>query len=633
MHFSFSPFLFLLGLLTTLSSWGQVDSTYRLGTVEIKATKIRQLPVGSPRQIWESEALENSTANHLASLLNEKGGVYIKNYGIGSLATSSIRGGSSGHTLVLWNGLPLQSPMLGLLDLSFLPTAGAEEITFQKGGNTALWGSGAIGGLVSLKNQTDFKDRFSIKNQTTLGSFGYLQEQAQLKLGNSSVQSSTKFFYEKGENDFEFRPAPSLPKQRQTNAHFTQQNILQDFYWKVNQHHQLNLHFWRQDIHRAIPPTIVQNSSVAYQEDWSNRLLAHWKHIGNNAIWEVKTGFFDESQDFVNERIQLTAHNHFQSFFGELTRQWDWREQHQFFLGGTHTYTKAQSKNYAQAIPEHKSALFFSWKWQQANWAMQTSIRQEMVEGALVPLVPVLGLQYYLAPFLNIQLKISKNYRLPTLNDRYWKPGGNPALQPESGWSEEVSLQAKHKKNNWQLEYTLTGFNRQIDNWILWTLAEQQNFWSAHNLSQVWSRGIEQNITLQYQSSEWRTSLNIGYDYIRSTNQVAIELPRIAKGDQLLYTPIHQASGKIDGHWKGWYGSYHHQFIGSAIGINEAIPAYQLGTIRLQYSLAGKNYQSKLFFNLYNIWDAQYVIVERRPMAGRHYQLGISFHLNRKKKV
>ena len=35
---------------------------------------------------------------------------------------------------------------------------------------------------------------------------------------------------------------------------------------------------------------------------------------------------------------------------------------------------------------------------------------------------------------------MARSYRAPTLNERYWVPGGNPALLPEAGWGSEAGL-------------------------------------------------------------------------------------------------------------------------------------------------------------------------------------------------
>lgn len=50
---------------------------------------------------------------------------------------------------------------------------------------------------------------------------------------------------------------------------------------------------------------------------------------------------------------------------------------------------------------------------------------------------------------------ITRNYRFPTLNDLYFLPGGNPALNNESGFTYETGLSFSVDKDN---VYTLSRF-------------------------------------------------------------------------------------------------------------------------------------------------------------------------------
>jgi len=182
---------------------GQIDSVL-IPTIEITATqKLKSAHVGSQGQQWKTKHLQTLPSNNLAELLSSEAGVFVKNYGTGSLSTTSIRGGSAGHTLVLWNGVPLQSPMLGLLDFSLLPLNGSEEILFKPGGNSAIWGSGAIGGVLSLNNEADFNNTFTFLNNTKIGSFGQFQEQLKFGFGNQKFQSVTKLFHQKADKLFQ----------------------------------------------------------------------------------------------------------------------------------------------------------------------------------------------------------------------------------------------------------------------------------------------------------------------------------------------------------------------------------------------------------------------------------------------
>ncbi|MEM6316817.1 MAG: TonB-dependent receptor plug domain-containing protein [Bacteroidota bacterium] len=607
------------------------DTTLSIPSVEIKSTKVRNQSVGGNTQAWTPAQLDRLPANNLAELLAHQTGTYIKSYGLGSLATSSVRGASAGHTLVLWNGLPIQSPMLGQLDLALLSLQAMESVEFTRGGNAALWGSGAIGGIVNLDNQANFSQKLHVKSNTLFGSFGQFQQQLDVGLGNQKIQSVTRLSHQQATNDFYYFLADGLPERQQTNAQLSQQSLLQDLYWKWNDRRQVALHFWHQQSDRQIPPTNVQNRSEAHQDDLATRVIMEVKQVTDRGLWQAKMGFFNEHLNYFDDLILLESRSHFQTYLAEITGQWNWKEQHQFLVGNTHTYTRAWSAGYRENVPsEYKSALFTSWKYQTEKLKTQLSLRQEIVDNQWVPLVPAFGFDFYVNPDFSIKGKVSRNYRLPTFNDRFWLPGGNPDLLPESGWSQELTLAKTRKKSGLQLQTSLTVFNRTIDNWILWSIREGQSFWSANNITKVWSRGLEPRLTLSYPLKNSTLQFRGGYDYIRSTNQVPLDNPKMAAGDQLIYTPIHQAFGTLSWEWKGLYVAYQHDFTGKTDGINDPLESFQVGNIRLQYTGNITKYKGTLFLNFNNLWDVDYLVVERRPMPGIHFQMGVKVSFNEK---
>jgi len=624
----------ILSMLLILSFCvqAQIDTTIVLEEIEVKSVQIRQQAIGSNVEEWDVADLQSVSSNNIADLLSSESGVFIKSYGLGSLSTSSLRGGSAGHTLVLWNGLPLQSPMLGLLDLSLLPINSAEEISLQKGGKSAAWGSGAIGGLISLKNKPDFSNKLTLASSVALGSFGYRQQQFQYGFGAKKFQSRTKIFGQQAENDFSYFIAENLPNRKQTNAGLLQQNIMQDLYWKLKNEQQLSVHLWWQNSNRQIPPTNVQNSSVARQDDRSFRGIVNWKKVGNNNILEAKGGYVKEDLDYFDAAQLLESRSEFETLFGEFTTQFSFKNNMIFHVGMTHFYTKAESEGYENTPFENKTALFASYRYEDKKLKIQASLREELVNGQFIPFTPDIGMNFQLFPRLHIKGKLSRNYRLPTLNDRFWKPGGNENLLPEFGWSEELTLftylvQSKSIQSN----FSLTGFNRIIKNWIWWSRKEGENFWSAQNLAEVKSRGAEVKLVISYEKNDWRMSLKSAYDFIHSTNQIAIENPRIAAGSQLFYTPIHRffANGKIE--WKSFSLLYQQQFSGATKGINQDLSSYFYADLRLQKNFNKNDINGSIFLSINNLWDEDYFIIERRPMPGRYFQTGINFFFYDKK--
>lgn len=625
----FLPYFFCLNLILISlgESIGQSDSIRVLDEVRIEATQHRESGVGSQIIRWDKDALSALAFASIADLLENESNTFIKSYGLGSLATSSIRGGSAGHSLMLWNGIPISSPMLGQLDLSLLPINAAEEVYLEKGGNSVNWGSGAIGGVIGMNNKADFQNSFELSNSNFIGNWGQLGQNIGLKLGNDKFQSQSKFAQVQAQNDFQYLPAPGLEEVRQSNAALFQRNFLQDLYWKPGKRHQLGLHYWQQFSDREIPPTLVQNRSLAHQDDLSLRLMMDWKYVGNKNKSEVKAAFFDEKLNYFDDLISFASESRFKTYWFDAQHQYALSALQSLSIGTTGNYTEAWSGGYRNGRTEWRSAVFASWKYNSQRLGIQLGVRQQWIAERRIAPIPHVGMQFHFSPSWQAKMKVSRNFRAPTLNDRFWSPGGNPDLEAESGWSEELSFAFKKEKNTVLLESSLTVFNRQIDNWIMWTIKRGENFWSAQNINRVWSRGIEPRFSMTYHRPQFSLKLKGAYDFVLSTNQIALGRPSIAAGEQLFYTPRHQAFSLLKINYKQVSMSYRHHFASESKGINEEVPAFQTADANISYRWSKSILSGSIDFRVQNIWDARYFIIERRIMPGRNFRLGINFTL------
>ncbi|MCB0629008.1 MAG: TonB-dependent receptor [Saprospiraceae bacterium] len=619
----------LLGLHFT--AFAQSDTLIELPEVQIAASTLRSQTTGGHSRQWNTDELQETTPTNLGDWLSREGGLFLKSYGNGSIATTSIRGGSAGHTSVLWNGLPIQSPMLGQLDFSLFPVGFIDRARLVYGGNSAAWGSGAIGGVIELDNRMPADSTFALSGRTTLGSFGLFDQQLSSQFSNGKWSADTRLFYRRARNDFPYRLRPDLPEKRQTNAALQQEGILQNLYWKPRSNQELGLHLWVQQSEREIPPTTVQNQSQARQEDRFFRFALSWKNVTRQGVWQARLGIFRELIDFQDEQILLQSLTGFWTVQGEMSRQWVWSDHHHIQLGVQQSWLTAQAEAYTAPPEQWRSAPFLRYRYQREPWQLQFNLRQELVDGQFLPLIPGLGADFSVNGWLTLQAKVSRNYRLPTFNDLYWQPGGNPDLLPESGWSQEGGFQLHFNRNRQHFSYRLTAFNRQIENWILWSRPADQAFWSSNNIAKVWSRGLEQRLNWQQSIAKWKIHLQLGYDLIRSTNEVALENPKIEKGEQLVYVPRHQAFAGLDLRWQQWHWQYRQTYTGSVHTLNtDDLAAYHLGFTSLSYRLSVKNWTTQLFFNIDNLWNTDYRVIERRVMPGRNVQLGLLLQIQKK---
>ena len=95
--------------------------------------------------------IEQSQAPDLPDLLARQAGIDVaRSGGPGQASTIFLRGGNSGHALVLVDGIRVNPATQGAIDFAHLPLAQIERIEIVRGPRAALWGSDAIGGVIQI---------------------------------------------------------------------------------------------------------------------------------------------------------------------------------------------------------------------------------------------------------------------------------------------------------------------------------------------------------------------------------------------------------------------------------------------------------------------------------------------------
>lgn len=606
---------------------GQVDTIVDIDPVLVFDQPLRTQSTGTQSKIINPEKSGNQTASNVAELLDLSGLLFIKTSGPGGLATTSIRGASASQTLVLWNGLPIQSPMLGQLDFSLLPASFVDVISITPGGAASSWGSGAVAGAILLENKVTSYN--SVEASYAVGSFSQHEHHLKLNLGGKKLRSETRLLFHSSENDFYFQPFRRAPRIRQEHAHFKQKGLLQSFSYSMSSNQELDFHIWLQNAEREIPPLLTQVRSLATQEDYFTRFALNYRKIGNQGQHHLKLAYFDETNAYSDPFINLISNNTFSTFLADFEKQWYLLEEFRLSAGTTYARTKAQTAAYLDPKTDNQMAVFINGFVPLGRFQLLASLRKQWAEDQNVPLIPSLSLEYQWSEKILLKARISHDYRLPTLNDRFWVPGGNPAIRPEHGWSEEIGLQLKSENDQVKWTGHLTFYNRLIDDWIIWTRMESQSFFSPRNITRVWSRGIEPGVEFKFISPEtmnfWGVDLNGHWQ--KSTNQREVNNPDLEVGEQLIYVPEFQLSSRLFVSWKDIAVSYQHQITGGYRGINVRLPAYQVGYFNLSFPFRLFKQVSELALRVNNVWDRQYQVVEQRPMPGRNFKASILFEI------
>jgi vitamin B12 transporter len=107
--------------------------------------------LGAAATVIDATEIARSKTTSVLDLLRTVPGLdVVQSGGPGGVTSLFLRGTSSTQTLVLVDGVPLNSPYFGGTDLSAVSTANVERIEVVRGPFSALYGSEAIGGVVRI---------------------------------------------------------------------------------------------------------------------------------------------------------------------------------------------------------------------------------------------------------------------------------------------------------------------------------------------------------------------------------------------------------------------------------------------------------------------------------------------------
>ncbi len=116
---------------------------------------IRQTDLTTNSLIIDQARLQYHTTRYLTDFLKSIAGLSVSSSGSpGSFTQIRIRGSEANHMLVFIDNQAIASSLDGSFNLAQIPTAQINRIELLRGGQSALWGSGAISGVINIITQS-----------------------------------------------------------------------------------------------------------------------------------------------------------------------------------------------------------------------------------------------------------------------------------------------------------------------------------------------------------------------------------------------------------------------------------------------------------------------------------------------
>ena len=648
------PFLFTL----SLASVAQND-TILLDYVEISASAINnKVQEKAMERKIDTAIMQRLQTAPLSQLLIQHSPVYIKTYGPGGTASASFRGTTSSHTLVLWNGLQLNSPSLGEVDFSTIPVFFTDEISLQWGSKTSA-NSGGLGGVVNIANNQKFNEGLILDAKQTYGSFNTWGSYLTLGYSAKNVIARVKAYRNSSDNDFTYTNIATIPHQemKQKNADFVDYGVMPEVQIRMK-NSLLTLVSWNQWSHRNYPqimPNAFNNVKEFTDNDFSRNFISY-KYYWNSGRVEVKSAYFHERQNYflesytsngnpVSQMNTLNKSDVFRQVADlqqDLFKSWKLYAKIQWDSENV-TSTDYDNDTHVQTYgsvslqdAEHKTRNILSFYAAvdgmiYRDLDLRLTLRNDIVDEKSAGFFPTATLVYRM-PFvkgLSFNAGYSHNYRNPTLNDLYWNPGGNENLKGEDGKTIDFDINYLYDNVNFNLDFRTGLYYSKVNNWIQW-VPTNYRYWMPRNVSEVMARGAEMHLKMNYRYALWTFSLSGNYVYSHTTDESEYAQQYDTDGKQLIYIPKHHANAFVEVRWKTWNLNYTFEFTGerkTSMNDDEFF-AYQLPFYTLHHVSFGKQlHRFRIEFKINNLLNADYQTILWRAMPGRSYEIYLEFKL------
>jgi len=575
----------------------------------------------------------------LSTVLSQISTVFIKEYSPGNLATTSFRGTPANHTQVEWNGISLSNPMLGQSDLSQIPVSAFDEIEILYGAAGLTKTSGAFGGVVNLVTNPDWNNRINATVAQTLASFDNYTTLADAIAGTSSFQSHTRFNYGSALNDFPYTNDTGITVY-QHDARVRQYGFSEEAFWKIRDQHLVTARVWYTYDFRDVPP-VVEGTAAYYPQTILNKTLRsiiEYKLVERTWNFSVKSSLVNQFMNYTSDSMLINNDHNSYSWFSTARFTWTGVKNLSLKPGIDYTYDYVKSDAY-DGVKTRNTLGFYL----EASYAFnkhlksQVVLREDFLDGAFMPFVPSLGLEY--KPFNKINLyftaNASRNYRYPTLNDLYWVPWGNPELKPEydKGLEGGITYNFPTENGRFFIETSLSAYYSWMNDMIVWSpLPDNPSIWQPQNVKEVNARGIEASLNLRWQIGKLRITSANNYAFCRSTNEQTSSPGDESLGKQLIYIPENTFNGTLNFNCWNFNLGYNLTFVDKRFTSSDNqyyMPAYSLSNIIFGKSFLLNNFVISLQFKVNNVFDVDYQSVKNWPMPGRNYGLTLRFEFKK----
>ena len=639
-------------LLASTGAKAQSDSSKQLNEIIVTANRFpqKQVNTGKVMTVINNQEIERSPYASLGELLARQSGITIigANNAPGTNNDLYVRGGGTGKTLVLVDGFPAYdgSTIRSTFDLNFLPLGEVERIEILKGGQSTLYGSDAVAGVVNIITRKNESGKPAVGLHLNAGSFG--ARSMDLSSSGTANNIRYKLQYTRSSADG-FSAALDTSRNKSFDKDGMKQSFLlaqfssaskSKWSWNTGMQWSKYKNELDQSAFKDAKDFTVENQNLQFNAGIARKL--------DKGILRLNYSLNNSSRNYLDDSLDITGFAKFiqsdykgRSSYLEALGNVDLSKQVKLLIGLEHRWQNTDQYylslssfgKYATTLSDDSAKTSISSEFasivynNEKGFNLESGIRFNQHSRFGNNMTYSINPSYIIAEKFKIAFNLSSAFTAPTLYQLYDGYSGNRTLNPETSVSSEVSLQYIGNK---QFNARITGFARRLRNGIDYNYINNKYFNNAIQKD----RGLE--LEAGYVSGKWNIKMNhtllkgevttttfvytaSTWSYTATGDTTYSHLFRVPQSN-LNISAGYQLSNKI-------YLSISQRFAGKRFepiygGKPKQLNAFNTTDVFAQYQL-GK--RIKLYAGCKNIFNQQYQEVMGYTARGRNYVFGVRF--------
>ncbi|MFT0851735.1 TonB-dependent receptor [Achromobacter sp. F4_2707] len=450
------------------------------------------------------EELQRAGGDSVAEILSRQPGVQITNSGGPQTLTGiMLRGANTDHTLVMVDGMRINSSFNDSVHWNAIDPAAIERIEILRGAASSLYGSDAIGGVINIITRKGEQDRpFSAWGNMGFGS----HETFKSSTGFSGAAAGWDYSISASMADsggYEATNPDNINSYYKDKDGYNQHSLAGSlgYRWAEGQH--LGLSFYNSYINGdydagdwASQPSYALTRQQAYSLTSTNTITAKWQSVLRLGL--SKESYDDRAWDSVSTSLQ---------------RSYSW--QNNFQLTDNHKIAayverleeRPTNNDGIEVTQRNTNSVGAVYNGRFGRHSLQASLRNDNVSGYGNEVTGGLGYDLAITDAWTVGIAGSTGFKTPNMRDLYGPWVANPDLKPEK--SRNFEAHARYQKDGLNLGATI--YQNKIRDLIIGNPA---NAWLPENINRATIRGA--TLTAGY---EWEnTTLRGTADFMRPRN-------------------------------------------------------------------------------------------------------------------